>query len=492
MRSDGGFIAVLGAVDEAAFAKAMKARFTRPDASGKQRFAVLDCHDQSLRSSERLLIECGDTLFLLQANGRYVSQNAIGNGRFPRDLPDGPVRDALKGFPKLRALMTIASGEVDSGICAKHRFRLMTLVSQDGQATLVLVPRARTHDTDLVRVRNTLEKMATTHCQIDDLMQHMFPGMSAYRAKPPIRLRKHEPVLEVATDILRTYLSVARQNEDGLIADIDTEFLHDYRVSLRRIRSVLSLFKGVFSRDQTADLKRRFAALMTPTGRMRDLDVWLLKKGKFISVMPPNLHSGAHEMFDLFRAERERELSQLTQWFRSDEYAKITHDLTALTETTGRLEPGPNADRGAYRYACALIWKRYRKICKRARSISDETPDDTVHALRIDCKKLRYLMESFGPLFPADDFRTILKPLKKLQDVLGKFNDCSVQQQKLQEFIDQHSDAKAQLAMAAGGLIAVLNQRQRAERAKVIANLQHFDSPNIRRVFRVLFHTPAK
>ena len=71
--------------------------------------------------------------------------------------------------------------------------------------------------------------------------------------------------------------------------------------------------------------------------------------------------------------------------------------LAALFADLKRLEPGPNADRGAYGYACALIWKRYRKVCKLARSITPDTPDEIVHDLRIDCKKLRYLMEFFRP-----------------------------------------------------------------------------------------------
>ncbi|MCX8955640.1 CHAD domain-containing protein, partial [Ruegeria sp. NA] len=81
-----------------------------------------------------------------------------------------------------------------------------------------------------------------------------------------------EPSGEVAAKIIQTYLRVARQNEEGVIADIDTEFLHDYRVSLRKIRSVISLFKSVLSVAQTAELKRVFSDLMTRTVPLRDLD----------------------------------------------------------------------------------------------------------------------------------------------------------------------------------------------------------------------------
>jgi len=68
-------------------------------------------------------------------------------------------------------------------------------------------------------------------------------------------------------------MAIARQNEDGIKADYDTEFLHDYRVSLRKVRSVLSLFKG-----ENIALKQAFSDIMKGTNQLRDLDVYLLDK----------------------------------------------------------------------------------------------------------------------------------------------------------------------------------------------------------------------
>ena len=182
----------------------------------------------------------------------------------------------------------------------------------------------------------------------------------------------------------------------------------------------------------------------------------------------------------------------MSRRLRSSDYDASMDRLIEMFNGISRLKPGPNADRGAYDYASALIWKRYRKVCKIARSITDDTPDETVHDLRIDCKKLRYLMEFFAPLFDATGFKTILKPLKKLQDNLGLFNDYSVQQEALLAFASQQSNAQGrvdtQIGLAVGGLIAVLDQRQKSERSRVISSFQHFDSPETRTLFRSLFH----
>ncbi len=493
-----GFFILPGGLVQAAFEHALPNHTVNIEMGSAAPVLMLDCHDQSLRNSGRVLLESRGGLRLVSMLGQVSEQQAKGKGQFVQNLPEGPVKAALSSFPTLRALTPIGAGDVEDGTLAilddlqktQVRGYILSLRTDRGQVAFVGLQKLRGYDRAFAAACESLE--GTTSGGIDDVLDALFPDMTRYRAKPEIALGTQEPSLEVATDLIRTYLGVARQNEAGIVADIDTEFLHDYRVSLRRIRSVVSLFKGVFSDQQTAELKRVFSDLMAPTGRLRDLDVYLLEKDMYLSLVPENLHAGVQAMFDRFERERAKELSRLSRHLRSAAYETTMTDLAQKFSSPENLLPGPSAERGAYSYACALIWKRYRKTCKLARSISDETPDQTVHDLRIDCKKLRYLMEFFGPLFNAKDFKTILKPLKKLQDNLGLFNDYSVQQEALLAFVTDQSTAQgrvdAQLGLAAGGLIAVLDQRQKAERARVISNFQHFDSPEIRHLFRSLFH----
>lgn len=490
-----------GVFDEAGFAQPLTGLTAKIISSNAKRpFTLLDCHDQSLGASGRILIESGGMLQLIRDDGQIRVQKTQGSGRFVVDLPSGPVRDALRGFPALRALMGIAAGVVEEKSLTilddvqktQVRGTLIHLTCDVGQVTIVRLQRLRGYDRAFNIVCAAMAQMTAKPNGLEAVFTGLCPGVEPYRAKPEIKLGKTEPSIDVAADIIGTYLRVARQNDDGIIADIDTEFLHDYRVSLRRIRSVLSLFKGVLSDRQTTELKRAFSDLMAPTGQTRDFDVYLLEKEKYFNLLPSNLHSGVQAMFDQFEKERERELSRLTRHLRSAGYKKTMTDLTDLFDGTVRLEPGPNAHHGALDYACTLIWNRYRKVCKLARGITDETPDLVVHDLRIDCKKLRYLMEFFAPLFDKKDFKTILKPLKMLQDNLGLFNDYSVQQEALLNFVSQQNDDQGrvdtQLGLAVGGLIAVLDHRQTVERGRVIDNFQQFDGPDIRRLFRNLFH----
>ena len=99
------------------------------------------------------------------------------------------------------------------------------------------------------------------------------------------------------------------------MADYDTEFLHDYRVSLRKVRSVLSLFKGIFSPEDIARLKQDFAFLMQETNTLRDLDVYLLNKEQYFEMIPTGSHEGLAILFDYFVGEREKEQKRVARFF---------------------------------------------------------------------------------------------------------------------------------------------------------------------------------
>ncbi|MEX0364834.1 MAG: CHAD domain-containing protein [Ruegeria sp.] len=494
--SSGRFFIVPGAVDVARLArKTGKVRLKLTSSSEIGDFALLDCFDQSLRRSGRGLLSTGDRLYLLGADGTVIDQSGVWPGKFVTDLPAGPVRVALARFPPLRALLEICRGRAEmrrAVVTEKRRevgrVRFLTLKTGAGEATLVIPDPGQGRAHDLLKAQ-----MIGAETDVSALFSTLAPDLAVYRAKPKIRIRPAEPAIEVANDLIRAHLRVARRNEAGIIADHDTEFLHDYRVALRKVRSVLSQFKGVYADEQTVALKQEFADLMTATGRLRDLDVYLLERPRYFDLLPSSLHGGLEAMFAQFERDRAAEHRKLAKRLHSAGYAASVSDLEALFDSPDRLNPGPRAQLSANDYACRLIWKRYRKVCGIAREIDARTPDEEVHALRLQCKKLRYLMEFFDPLFDTRAFRKGLKPLKKLQENLGLFNDYSVQQEALLAFLGagkRRGEPDAEIALAVGGLITVLSRRQRAERGRVERSIAKFDSDRTRRVFRTLFHQP--
>ncbi|MFN4153821.1 MAG: CHAD domain-containing protein [Paracoccaceae bacterium] len=464
-------------------------------------FTAFDDFDQSLRQSGRMLIEMGGGFELLTPDGRVLSQPSKRKGDFVADFPAGPVKAALADHSPLRSLLPIGSGQIRTGQlvllddeqkthCRAH----LRILSETGTAgvAVVTLQGLRGYATSLAALRRHVVECGGVIAGQDRLCAALFPAEAAYTAKPEIRIAPDDTAHKAATDIIASYIPVARANEAGIIADHDTEFLHDYRIALRKIRSVLSLFKGVYTQARTDELKTRFSQIMAPTGRLRDLDVYLLDRQHFHDLLPATLHGGLDRMFTLFAEERKAEKATLARYLQSKTYEKEIAGLAKLFQKRKKLHPGPMAELGAHDYACVLIWERYRKIRKIAARIGPDTEDAEVHRLRIHCKKLRYLMEFFGPLFPKPEFKSLLKPLKQLQDNLGLFNDYAVQQVSLQAFIDRRNGGPAgvsiDVAQSVGALTAVLHLRQLEERAKVVESFAQFNSPETVAIFRALFH----
>lgn len=464
-------------------------------------FTIRDSFDHSLRLSQRLLLEDGEHARLLSASGDVLTQKASPEARFVADFADGPVRAALAGLSPLRALLPVASGAMRSGSLAlvddqgkiHARVLLHELKPAEGHAVvLVTVPEQGQGDDeralrDLVaRIRDS----GGASLWADNFYRAIDPDCILYDPTPVIEVGRDENAFDAATDLIAGYLPVARANEAGIIADPDTEFLHDYRIALRKIRSVLSLFKGVYDHGQTTELKARFSVLMAPTGRLRDLDVYLLDKQRFFDLVPDTVHGGLEAMFALLAGRRAEAQATLAGHLQSKAYSKEIKALTKLFSKRRKLAPGPAAGRASYDFACGLIWKRYRRIGRIAADITIATPDAEIHELRIECKKLRYLMEFFAPVFPQDDFRSILKPLKKLQDSLGLFNDMAVQQVRLLSFSDTLGDEprRSEIVQSLGTLIVILHQNQIAERERIVAAFADFNGDRTQRTFRKLFH----
>ncbi|MCK4710647.1 MAG: CHAD domain-containing protein, partial [Gammaproteobacteria bacterium] len=363
-------------------------------------FQLIDCFDQSIRKSGQALIFTDNMLMLLQPDGIILTQAAVEASGFIADQNDGPVKNALSFVSPLRRILVIGHGTLsDTRVNAvdsekkthvRAHFRTFRANAADAQMTQATLQALRGYDSAFESMRQKIDQLGY---KVEQDMSIVYGRLIAqyqpYNPKPVIAISKDELAFQAANDIIRIYIEVARLNEPGIITDEDSEFLHDYRVSLRKVRSVVSLFKGIYSDEQTLTLKREFSNLMSPTGRLRDLDVYLLDRQNYFKLLPESLHDGLTMMFNLFETERNEQLKIISTHLKSSAYKHSINSLHTLFSGSTDLQAGANADHSAYLYARELIWKRYRKVCKIARAINPNTPDSEVHELRIHCKKLR-------------------------------------------------------------------------------------------------------
>ena len=462
---------------------------------------LLDTFDNGLFHTGKLLFLLEGQLLLLDLQGGQMFEQSAPAGRMViGEMKKGPVVEMLQEVSTLRALLPLAQVRVrreegrlldDEG---KTLVRLYHLTIGRGRRKLLGMGYAhylRGYAEAYTDLQRGLESCGAKACQNGaDLYSGLALKERFYSAKPEIPLLPETSVKESAVAILRTFLAVARQNEEHIIADSDSEFLHDYRVSLRKARSVISLCKGVFDARESLRLKEKLAGIMRLTNGLRDLDVYLLNRAEYLRLVPPAAHGGLYLLFDVLLQKRKGEQKKLSGGMQGKGYVLGMEHLEKMFAASDCLKDGPQAGVQSLVFAKKQIMKRYRKVCKSGRALDETTPDELIHQLRINCKKLRYLMEFFTPLFPSAKIKSLIRSLKGLQDNLGNFNDYSVQQQYLGKMSLQDvvgGEKALSVSFSIGALTAMLYQLQKEERGRIMANLAAFDSSEIREAFTELF-----
>jgi CHAD domain-containing protein len=291
------------------------------------------------------------------------------------------------------------------------------------------------------------------------------------------------PAAGAAAAILLRLLDTIDANADGVLRDIDTEFLHDLRVSVRRTRSALKLFGDALTGlapEELAFFAAEFKWVGDLTTPVRDLDVHLLD----FEDTARGLAAAKPDDLEPFRAyleqRRRREFRALNRELRSPRYtALIQQWRTRLTEIQQDAVPATGSRiRSGFRHkatvgtAGLLAAERTRmafaKVAKRGSAITPDSPAESLHDLRKRCKELRYALEFFAPLYEPVGYAKVVGDLKRLQDCLGEFQDTEVQIGEIRTLaaamLAAH-EAPAVTLLAMGEVTAGLAARQRAARA---------------------------
>jgi CHAD domain-containing protein len=320
------------------------------------------------------------------------------------------------------------------------------------------------------------------------------PGDYSNKVDAPISTGM--PASRAAATILLRLLDTVEANVAGVLADTDTEFLHDLRVSVRRTRSALKLFDDVLtvagpngpdgaarSAGLTQEEVARFAAefkwvgdLTTPT---RDLDVHLLDFDDTAHSLSAAKPDELEPLRVFLEQRRRREFRILARGLRSARFAALRDGwrerLTtigggdpAVAGTTGRSGQGRQAAGGTTGVLAAECTRTaFAKVARRGAAITAGSPAESLHDLRKRCKELRYALEFFAPLHDRAAQARVVGDLKRLQDVLGEFQDTEVQIAEIRALATAMlaaGEGPAVTLLAMGEVTAGLVSRQRAAR----------------------------
>jgi len=445
--------------------------------------------------------------------GSFVISEAVPG--FVWDLPPGLVRDALAPLVEMRRLQPVVQVDLRRAalrVLDHQEKTIVRLAQETGTAagpTADMPRHAMAPVLHVIPVKGYDEALAEVVTFAEsELGLRPVPGgelergLAAIGQRPDDPARAESPVAPhgradaAVRQILAELLETVRSNEPGVRQDIDTEFLHDLRVAARRGRAILGQMKQVLPATAAATLRGELSWLGQATGPTRDLDVHLLKMPGYAASLPAHLAADLAPLGEFLRARRSQERAALIAALDSPRYQALLVAWQALADPSPPADTAlANAGRPIVVVASEHAWRAYRRVRRRERDLGATPKATALHRLRIDCKKLRYLMQFFHDLYPREEIGSVIQALKRLQDNLGEINDLQVQRARLQEMAGQmvaEQRASAATLMAMGRLVDHLELRQVAARRRLSRGLDGFTTAENRARFRRLFQAGGR
>ncbi len=310
-----------------------------------------------------------------------------------------------------------------------------------------------------------------------------------YRSKFKVKLNPDMSADEAGRLIFKKLLKTLRLNEAGAIADIDTEFLHDFRIAVRRTRTGLNQFKQVFPAEIVSHYASFFAWLGQITGPTRDLDVYLLSFPRYQAALPVSLREDIRPLYEFLKQKQRAAQNQMATHLKSPHYNETLVAWEEYLNSSAEKNTAPLAKENILQLANARIWKIYRRVLKEGTAIDNTSPAEALHDLRKTCKKLRYLMEFFSSLYPEKQILQAIKILKQLQTVLGDFQDYEIQESSIKHFSEELMEqrAPANTLLALGVLVQYLDQQKWSARNHFDEQFKTFTDNENQALFKQLF-----
>jgi CHAD domain-containing protein len=423
---------------------------------------------------------------------------------FSRQFQSEEFRSALEPLLEMRALTPVCNLDYEVyylNILNNNKKTVLRLILEEHELynNLVTLQPVKGYDKAAAHIIGTLTTKLgltpTTKPLLVVALRLQGRKPNDYNSKMNVNLDPGMRADIAAKAIYSHLLKAIKDNEQGTIADTDSEFLHDFRVAVRRTRAGLSQLKGVLPDKISATYAEFFSWLGQSTSFTRDLDVYLLNFAHFKSSLPAAIRDDINPFYDFLLAKQQQAHEELAKNLRSTKYLVTLSEWEQYLKAQAPLKPlEPHAKLTIKQLADRRLWKNYKRVLRQGDAITEESPAEALHELRKSCKKLRYLMKFFQSLYPENQIKHFIKNLKGLQEVLGCFQDLLVQECTLklfsEEMLNNHMHANTLLAM--GVLIQNLDSLRGKARKDFSAKFATFKREENQSAFKALLKKTTK
>jgi len=260
---------------------------------------------------------------------------------------------------------------------------------------------------------------------------------------------------EAARKALLKDLIKMLEREEGSRSGEDIEDVHQMRVATRRMRSVFQLLGGYFKAKPVEQYQLRLRKVARALGKVRDLDVMIDNLTRFQETLSSEDQTALSKPIAILSDRRDSERKKLVSTLEKKSYQHFIVDFSRFVSTTGAgaraLSKTAGAPTEVRHILPVAIYEHMASVRAYDRALKD-ADDETLHLLRIEFKRLRYLLSIFEEVLgkAGKDFA---EELKLMSDHLGNLQDAVVAQAQLRDLLPGLDDSeKAVLELYIGTL----------------------------------------
>lgn len=398
---------------------------------------------------------------------REEHESEVPGSSTPTDWPEGPAREIV---------MRLSDGRALAELFALRQLRQTRAVEQGertvGELSLDIVDADiaghRTHVRELEVELGPSGRADDLHALHADLQPYGLrpePTSKFERAlalldggarapksrKKAVGVRADEPLAEAGRKILHFHCERMLGHEDGTREGKDIEALHRMRVATRRQRAAFRIVSPYFKGKAIGAFRDELRTLADRLGAVRDLDVLIESAERYRSSRRAERAAALDPLLEEWRGQRDDARQALLRHLDSDEYRDFTKRYREFLSSPGAgVKDGADATphpRLVRHVLPAAVWDHYGRV-RAYETVMTWASIETIHALRIEAKRLRYLLEFFAEVL-GPGLAGAIESLVALQDHIGELHDADVTIGLLRGFLMRHAQAGPNPAVTA-------------------------------------------
>ena len=207
-----------------------------------------------------------------------------------------------------------------------------------------------------------------------------------------------------------------------LESDTDAGALHDFRVALRRLRTLLKAYRGLLVDSVSKKQARALRDLARSTGAARDAEVQL----EWLAAQREELKPAARRACSWMEERLEERRQAAYSAVRGDVLQRFSKLERNLRRGLARTE-APDSARATFALVAAdMLRSTGTELVTALEAVRASTDVEEAHRARILAKRFRYLLEPLKNTSLERPVGRLVSSAKVLQEVLGNLHDMHV------------------------------------------------------------------